>query len=137
MLVYLIKINQCFTIYLWLSALRKRQSITLHSSMSKFTIPDPRDTRDVIADYLALWQIGSSVRHEQIIKNCLIPITLLFEAGEMVSAAGPEEEAVFAYFLSMLHAQAQPPHANLLPHDAYATRGQTGTAQALLLRHHK
>lgn len=74
--------------------------------MVTFTLPDFHDTRDTIADCLASLQIAPGGQHERIVENSLIPITLLFKAGEMACAAGSEEQAVFAYFLSLMHAQA-------------------------------
>ena len=75
--------------------------------MSAFTLPDFHDTRDTIADCLASLQLESDGQLESIVQNSLIPVTLLFKAGEMACAAGSAEQAVFAYFLSLMDAQAR------------------------------
>ena len=75
--------------------------------MSTFVIPDFRDTRDTIADCLASLGIAPAEEHARIVENSLTPVTLLFRAGEMACAAGPEERAVFIYFLSLMEAQAK------------------------------
>ena len=79
--------------------------------------PDPSDTRDTIADCMDTLRIaaGSAERRRQVVDNCVAPLNLLFHALEMVNAAGPEEEAVFAYFLRVLQSQMRPtPHASLV-----------------------
>ena len=75
-------------------------------AMSNFTLPDFHDTRDTIADCIASLQIAPD-QAQRIVENSLIPVTLLFKAGEMACAAGSEERAVFAYFLSLMDAQAK------------------------------
>ncbi|HEX7641501.1 MAG TPA: hypothetical protein VF472_04730 [Burkholderiaceae bacterium] len=74
--------------------------------MVNFILPDFQDTRDTIADYVSSLRIAPGGQHERIVENSMIPIALLFKASEMACAAGSEEQAVFAYFLSLLHAQA-------------------------------
>ena len=75
--------------------------------MNTFSLPDFNDTRDTIADCLASLGIAPEGQHSRIVENSLIPVTLLFKAGEMACAAGIEERAVFTYFLSLLDAQAR------------------------------
>jgi hypothetical protein len=75
--------------------------------MSSFTLPDSSDLRDTIADCVDSLGIAPESERARIIENCLAPVTLLFGAGEMACAAGPQERAVFAYFLSLMEAQAR------------------------------
>jgi|GEM_PF-3706537 len=75
--------------------------------MSTFTLPDSNDIRDTIADCLDSLGIAPQSERARIIENCLAPVMLLFEAGETACAAGPQERAVFAYFLSLMAAQAR------------------------------
>ena len=72
-----------------------------------FTLPDFFDTRDTIADCITSLQIAPDGQHERIVENSLIPVTLLFKAGQLACAAGAEERAVFSYFLSLMEAQAR------------------------------
>jgi hypothetical protein len=74
--------------------------------MSTFIPPDAGDIGDTIADCLDSLGIAPEGERARIIANCLAPVALLFEAGEMASAAGPAERAVFAYFLALMAAQA-------------------------------
>lgn len=74
-----------------------------------FVLPDQIDVRDTISDYLAaLPGIAlSTARIEQVTNNCVKPIALLIEAGELACAAGPDEIDVFAHFIRSLYAQVQ------------------------------
>ena len=74
--------------------------------MNIFHLPDLGDTRDTIADCLTALRSAPAGQHERIIENCLVPVSMLFLACKMASAAGPDEGAVFGYFLTMMEAQA-------------------------------
>ncbi|HEY8024350.1 MAG TPA: hypothetical protein VIF60_07285 [Burkholderiaceae bacterium] len=77
--------------------------------MTAFTLPDPADIRDTIKDCLAVLyddpQAGND-HIEDVIERCVASIGMLFKAAEMAGRAGPKEQAVFAYFVAALHAQA-------------------------------
>ena len=107
-------INQCLFIEINQSLIYNMSLLTIHAwhslpgiVMNTFTIPDFRDIGDTIADCLASLGIAPDAQHERIVKNSLVPIALLFKAGEMACAAGEEERAVFAYFLSLMEVQAR------------------------------
>lgn len=72
-----------------------------------FSLPDFFDTRDTITDCITSLHIAPEEQHERIVENSLIPVTLLFKAGQLACAAGSEERAVFSYFLSLMEAQAR------------------------------
>lgn len=75
--------------------------------MSRLILPPAADAKDTIADYLAACQLNPSSdwQREQIIANCIRPVTLLIEAVELASAAGSIEEEVLIHFINALHAQ--------------------------------
>ena len=77
--------------------------------MPAFTLPDPTDAKESIADYLATLPNAPSTqdRREHIINDCVKSVTLLIEAGTQAIAAGPEAEAAFIYFIRLLYAQVQ------------------------------
>ena len=76
--------------------------------MPRLILPNTSDAKDTIADYLAAFPLDPSSRkkREQIIDNCIKPVTFLIEAVELVSAAGFVEEEVLIHFINALHAQA-------------------------------
>jgi hypothetical protein len=77
--------------------------------MTAFTLPDPADIRDTITDCLEVLYADLQARDgqiEEIIERAMTPVTMLFMAAEMAGRAGPKEQAVFAYFVATLHAQA-------------------------------
>jgi hypothetical protein len=79
------------------------------SLSSAFILPDPHDIEDTIVDCLVNLRSShgaSASGRARIVENCITPVSLLFKAAEMASAAGAEEQAVFTYFLSLMHAQA-------------------------------
>jgi hypothetical protein len=74
--------------------------------MNIYTLPDPSDIKDTIADCLDALKIAPVEQHGRIAEDCVAPVTLLFLASEMAGCAGREEQAVFAYFLALMAAQA-------------------------------
>jgi hypothetical protein len=77
--------------------------------MPLFTLPDPQDLADVIADRLdALCDapLPAEIR-AQVIDNCIAPATLMIQAGEMMCAAGDLEQMVFVNLIDTLVAQAE------------------------------
>jgi hypothetical protein len=77
--------------------------------MTILILPDLADAKDMIADYLATLPTKplTPASRQQIIDNCVIPITLLIQAVEMVGAAGPVEEEVFIQFIRALYSQVE------------------------------
>lgn len=77
--------------------------------MPLFTLPNPQDLADVIADRLdALCDAPlSSETRAQVIDNCIAPAMLIIRAGEMVCAAGELEQMVFVNLIGSLVAQAE------------------------------
>lgn len=100
--------------------------------MSTFTLPDSSDIRDTIADCLDCLGIAPEGERARIIENCLAPVALLFEAGEMASVGGTEERAVFAYFLSLMAAQARKSCATPAPASSTTERRKALEAPAQL-----
>lgn len=72
--------------------------------MGAFNLPDQSEAQATIADYVAAvpsHQVPEAHR-EKVIANCVKPVLLLIEAGELAAAAGPEEVAVFVHFVRVL-----------------------------------
>jgi hypothetical protein len=66
----------------------------------------PAEIADTIADCLDVVHVCAE-RREAVIKNSIHPILMLMEAGRVASETGPEEAAVFEYFLHCLNAQLE------------------------------
>ncbi|WP_211473223.1 hypothetical protein [Collimonas humicola] len=77
--------------------------------MPLFTLPDPLDLTDVIADRLDVLCDAplSAETRAQVIGNCIAPATLVIQAGEMMCAAGELEQMVFINLIGTLVAQAE------------------------------
>ncbi|WP_426197183.1 hypothetical protein [Massilia sp. DWR3-1-1] len=77
--------------------------------MAAFTLPDPQDANETIADCLTALQINelTEQHREQVMKNCVKTIALLLEAGKLATAAGPAVESVFVHFIHDLNAQVE------------------------------
>jgi hypothetical protein len=77
--------------------------------MGTLILPDQKDAKDTIADYLDALHLDSleKARRDQIISNCVTPVTLLIQAVELATAAGREEEAILLHFIHSLNAQAE------------------------------
>ena len=75
--------------------------------MTTLTFPEQDGIKSRISaclDALAIYS-SSVIRREQIINNCLTPVALLIEAGELIDTLGQEENAVFAYCIKTLSAK--------------------------------
>ncbi|WP_092395941.1 hypothetical protein [Collimonas sp. OK412] len=77
--------------------------------MPLFALPDPQDLADIIADRLDLLcnDSLSAETRAQVIDNCIAPVTLMIQAGEMMCAAGDLEQMVFVNLIGTLVAQAE------------------------------
>lgn len=76
--------------------------------MPLFTLPDPQDVADIVADQLDFLSAPPLVARTraQVIDNCIVPVVLAMHACEMVCATGELEQRVFAAFIGTLAAQA-------------------------------
>src|SRR5688572_4530356 len=77
--------------------------------MTILILPDLTDAKDAIADCLAILPTKplTPASRQQIIDNCVMPITLLIQAVEMAGTAGPIEEEVFIQFIRALYSQVE------------------------------
>lgn len=74
--------------------------------MGSINFPAAADIADTIADCLDVVHVSAEHR-DTVIQNSLCPVSMLMEAGRLASAAGPDEAAVFEYFLHCLNAQVE------------------------------
>ena len=75
--------------------------------MATVVLPDPRDIRSVVADYLdsmpmPLVMIGD---RERIINNCVSSFAMLISAWDAVDSSGQLEGSIFAAFVRDLVVQ--------------------------------
>lgn len=74
--------------------------------MASLNFPDAADIADTIADCLDVVHVRAE-RRDAVIKNSICPVSMLMEAGRLAREAGPEEAAVFEYFVHCLNAQVE------------------------------
>jgi hypothetical protein len=77
--------------------------------MTTLTVPSPVEALARIAQHMEALPLDAmtEARRAQIVSNCLGPVVLLIEAVELVTAAGPNEEAVLMQFIRALYAQSE------------------------------
>jgi hypothetical protein len=76
--------------------------------MATIILPDAKDAEALIADYLATMDSAEGctpAERNEVIENCIAPITWLIKAEEAVRLHGGLEEQVFFAFMRDISAQ--------------------------------
>lgn len=76
--------------------------------ISTLVFPKPCDTLITIATHMsALPLVLTETRRAEVVRNLLRPTLMLIEALQLVTEAGPDEEAVLMQFIGTVHAQSE------------------------------
>lgn len=77
--------------------------------LSKLVIPQRSDALTAIATHMSALPLGvlTETRRAEIVRNLFDPMLMLIEALQLVTDAGPEEEAVVMHFIGAVHAQSE------------------------------
>jgi len=75
---------------------------------STLVFPKPSDTLTTIATHMsALPLVLTETRRAEVVRNLFWPTLMLIEAFQLVTEAGPDEEAVLMQFIGTVHAQSE------------------------------